>query len=72
MLRRDAFQKGQRTGQLDEFQYWYNAVRPHRHLNGLTPNEQWNAVNPYEMFPKRIRKVSLWNGLLKGYTLDYK
>jgi hypothetical protein len=45
---------------------------PHRHLNGLTPNEQWNAVNPYEMLPKRIKKVSLWNGLLKGYTLDYK
>lgn len=57
---------------LDEFQYWYNAIRPHRHLNGLTPDEQWNAVNPYEMLPKRIKKVSLWNGLLKGYTLDYK
>jgi hypothetical protein len=50
----------------------YNAIRPHRHLNGLTPDEQWNAVNPYEMLPKRIKKVSLWNGLLKGYTLDYK
>jgi len=57
---------------LDEFQYWYNAVRPHRHLNGLTPDEQWNAVNPYEMLPKRIRKVSFWNGLLKGYALDYE
>jgi len=57
---------------LDEFQYWYNAIRPHRHLNGFTPDEQWNAVNPYEMFQKRIRKVSFWNGLLKGYALDYK
>ena len=57
---------------LDEFQCWYNAIRPHRHLNRLTPDEQWNVINPYEMFPKRIRKVSFWNGLLKGYALDYK
>ena len=38
----------------------------------LIPDEQWNVINPYEMFPKRIRKVSFWNGLLKGYALDYK
>jgi len=57
---------------LDEFQFWHNAIRPHRHLNGLTPNEQWNAINPYERLPKRIRKVSFWNGLLTGYLLDYK
>ena len=72
MLRRGAFQKGQRTGQLDEFQYWYNAIRPHRHLNGLTPNEQWEEINPYRKNPRQVKKVSFWNGLLTGYLLNYK
>ena len=56
---------------LDEFQYWYNAIRPHRHLNGLTPDEQWKEINPYRKHPRQVKKVSLWNGLLKGYALDY-
>ncbi len=56
MLRGDIFQKGQRTG----------------HLNGLTPDEQWKEINPYRKHPRQVKKVSFWNGLLKGYVLDYK
>jgi putative transposase len=56
----------------DEFQYWYNAIRPHRHLNGLTPNEQWEEINPYRKNPRQVKKVSFWNGLLTGYLLNYK
>ena len=57
---------------LDEFQYWYNAIRPHRHLNGLTPDEQWEEINPYRKNPRQVKKVSFWNGLLTGYLLNYK
>ena len=32
---------------LDEFQFWYNAVRPHRHLDGLTPQEVWTGLSPF-------------------------
>ena len=31
---------------LDEFQFWYNTVRPHRHLGGLTPQEVWTGLSP--------------------------
>ena len=57
---------------LDEFQYWYNAIRPHRHLNGLTPDEKWEEINPYRKNPRQVKKVSFWNGLLTGYLLNYK
>jgi len=32
---------------LDEFQFWYNIVRPHRHLGGLTPQEVWTGLSPF-------------------------
>ncbi len=32
---------------LDEFQFWYNKVRPHRHLGGLTPQEVWTGLSPF-------------------------
>jgi len=96
---------------LDEFQFWYNKVRPHRHLGGLTPQEVWTGLSPFvprrgsfgtkaAKLPsvhgtpaalatarltageshrqtslasvKRYIKFSGWNGLLKGYLLDYR
>jgi|GEM_PF-1029250 len=96
---------------LDEFQFWYNTVRPHRHLGGLTPEEVWTGLSPFvprrgsfgtkaaklpsvhgtpaalataRLTPgeshrqtslasvKRCTKFSGWNGLLKGYLLDYR
>jgi len=27
---------------LKEFRFFYNHIRPHQHLNYLTPNEAWN------------------------------
>jgi hypothetical protein len=78
---------------LDEFQFWYNRVRPHRHLGGLTPQEAWTGLSPFvrpsalataRLTPgeshrqtslasvKRCKKFSGWNGLLKGYLLDYR
>jgi transposase InsO family protein len=32
--------------QLDEFTHYYNHHRPHRALNGATPNERWHATPP--------------------------
>ena len=31
-----------RTGQLKEFRFFYNYIRPHQHLDYRTPNEVWN------------------------------
>ncbi|MCK9182781.1 MAG: integrase core domain-containing protein [Fibrobacteraceae bacterium] len=55
---------------LDEFRYWYGAVRPHRHLGGRTPDEAWEGTDPYARPPTEAREVSLRDGLLKGYLLS--
>jgi transposase InsO family protein len=56
---------------LDEFAFWYNSVRPHRHLGGRTPEEAWNNIEPYEQAPKICRKFSAWHGMLRGYRIGY-
>src|SRR5574344_46585 len=57
---------------LDEFRYWYGAVRPHRHLGGRTPDEAWEGTDPYARPPTEVREVSLWDGLLKGFLFRYR
>ena len=56
---------------LDEFTFWYNRVRPHRHLNGRTPNEAWNGIDPYAHPPILCKKFVAWGGLLTGYRMDF-
>jgi len=65
--------KGHRTlaRLLAEFRFWYNAVRPHQHLGGLTPEEAWRGVNPYAAAPKSTRWFEAWDGLLTGYYLRH-
>lgn len=29
---------------LVQFRFWYNHVRPHHHLDGLTPAEVWQGI----------------------------
>lgn len=55
---------------LQIFRFWYNAVRPHQNLNGRTPLEAWNGVDPYQRMPKRVEWFEAWDGLLTGFYLD--
>lgn len=44
---------------------WYNHLRPHQHLDGLTPAEVWSGKAPNRR--RRPRWISDWDGLLAGY-----
>lgn len=44
---------------------WYNHLRPHQHLDGLTPAMAWNGRRPIGRDAPRF--VSFWNGRLSGY-----
>lgn len=52
-----------------EFRTWYNAVRPHQHLGGLTPSEAWFGINPYQTPAKESHLFIAWDGLLTGLYL---
>jgi transposase InsO family protein len=54
---------------LNEFQFWYNGVRPHQHLDGWTPWEAWHGINPYRHAPKSVSLFDAWEGLLTGYYM---
>lgn len=52
---------------LDAFHYWYNHIRPHQNLNGMTPAEAWRGIDPYTKSLKEERWFEAWGGLLMGY-----
>ena len=54
---------------LGAFQFWYNSVRTHQHLNGWTPSEVWHDMDPYRRAPLSITLFSAWDGLLTGYHM---
>jgi transposase InsO family protein len=56
---------------LDTFRHWYNHIRPHQNLDGKTPAETWNGINPYAKPPKQEQWFEAWDGLLAGYCLRY-
>lgn len=56
---------------LAEFCFWYNAVRPHQHLYGCTPDEIWLGIDPYARTPKTAQFYSGWEGALQGFYLRY-
>ena len=51
---------------LSVFRTWYNRVRPHQNLDGRTPHEAWNGVDPYARWIRIRRWFSAWDGLLQG------
>lgn len=56
---------------LNTFRHWYNHIRPHQNLDGRTPAEAWNGINPYIKPPKHGSWFEAWDGLLVGYQLRY-
>lgn len=61
----------QLNADLNIFSHWYNQIRPHQNLNGRTPAEAWNGINPYTNSPKQEHWFEAWDGLLAGYCLRY-
>jgi transposase InsO family protein len=56
---------------LAEFDFWYNATRPHQHLAGLTPDETWRGIDPYAHAPKSVQLFTGWGGMLRGFHFQY-
>jgi len=56
---------------LDTFRYWYNHIRPHQNLDGRTPAEAWNGIDPYAKPSMQEHWFEAWDGLLRGYHLRY-
>ena len=56
---------------LVEFAAWYNAIRPHQGLDGRTPLEAWNQIDPLHAPapPKSVTFVQAWDGLLCGFQI---
>ena len=57
------------NGALSEFRFFYNHVRPHQNLAGLTPAEAWAGANPFAFASKDEYWFEAWDGLLSGYYL---
>lgn len=55
---------------LQQFQFWYNTVRPHQHLHGKTPAEVWAGVDVFHNPRRKAKRFEAWDGLLKGYYLE--
>lgn len=54
---------------LGEFRFYYNHIRPHQNLAGLTPAEAWAGTDPYAARVKGECWFEAWDGLLCGYYL---
>ncbi len=56
----------------DEFKDFYNRVRPHQNLNGLTPAEHFAGLRPADIRQMPIKKVTpeqALAGLMRGYWI---
>lgn len=56
---------------LPDFSTWYNTLRPHQNLGGMTPAEAWQHIDPFHapMPPKDVRFVEGWGGLMGGFRI---
>jgi len=57
------------NGALAEFRFFYNHIRAHQNLRGLTAAEAWAGVDPFAARAKDERWFEAWDGLLTGYYL---
>lgn len=51
------------------FRFYYNHVRPHQHLQGLTPAEIWRGKTNLIRNNNKVYWFNEWEGLLTGYYL---
>ena len=51
------------------FRFYYNYVRPHQHLDGLTPAEVWQGKIDFKRRSEKVYWFDGWEGLLTGYYL---
>jgi transposase InsO family protein len=51
------------------FRFYYNHVRPHQYLNGLTPAEVWQGKTDFKRHNNKVYWFDQWDGLLTGYYL---
>lgn len=54
---------------MDEFRCWYNHVRPHQNLGGLTPADACGGTDPYAAAPNQAVWFEGWRRMLPGYYL---
>jgi transposase InsO family protein len=54
---------------LGQFLFFYNHIRPHESLDGQTPIEAWEGIDPYRTKPKRVSYFTAWDGLLTGFYI---
>lgn len=57
------------NGALGEFRLFYNHVRSHQNLGGLTPAEAWTDIDPFTTKHRGEYWFEAWDGLLTGYYL---
>ena len=51
---------------LRAFRLWYNHLRPHQSLAGLTPAEAWSGQGKGPRIGKAVR-LEAWGGVLSGF-----
>ena len=51
--------------ELGSFNVWYNQLRTHQNLGGLTPKEAW--LNKPDRKTNQAVLATAWDGLLAGY-----
>ena len=57
---------------LNEIRLFFNHVRPHQNLGGLTPAEVWQGLTPSDIDrtpPKSAQLIQILDGLLVGYRI---
>jgi transposase InsO family protein len=60
---------GQLERSLALFSIWYNDVRPHQTLGGLTPREAWDGIDIERRPARKAEWFSAWDGLLTGFVI---
>ena len=55
-----------------EFTFFYNNVRPHHHLFGLTPAQVLHGIDPFKNPPKSIHLFHAWQGKLSGFYFNHQ